>query len=485
LRSQETTFGWNVDTTAPAVIFTGGVPSDPTTSRYPSIAFDSQDGKSGIAWFKCKFDSESKYEECASPRNFADLQLGPHIFSVISSDNAGNISEPATIQWAIVVPTVRIVDRPALSSNSVNARFRFEGSSPAGGDSFNCSIDGKPEESCMSPKSYENLSDGSHTFAVTFTDTNNKKSLPATFTWQITTQKFDESFILTRWRAGIRNGWFPRLSNDGRYVAFGFGGMAVADLTTGQETVLHPNNAFSANWIRPGVLTYIREADARGNIAERYEVNAGEWIPRRQDEDPSIVSGNIFAAADGHWASYLGLGGRISFDGRVLMTGAQGALATSRGWVVHVTGDEKFINVWIDGVLSRAHPALTPVHQMTINSGYIAYGGYGPVRAITPQGQDINVSIAPWGWEGTGQFFFVNGQPWIATATWANHLQKGYILLRPFGETRPIIIEGDVAGMHVTAIGDIIHLAFNDPLGVLQVLTFKASAPRQWFDPVR
>jgi hypothetical protein len=69
---------------------------------------------------------------------------------------------------------------------STNATFAF--SSSETGSPFECSLDGAAYSTCTSPKSYTNLSSGSHTFSVRATDeAGNVDLIPAKRTWTIET----------------------------------------------------------------------------------------------------------------------------------------------------------------------------------------------------------------------------------------------------------------------------------------------------------
>jgi hypothetical protein len=76
-------------------------------------------------------------------------------------------------------PQTAITAGPSGTITTSSASFSF-GSSETG-SSFQCSLDGGPWASCASPKAYNSLSDGSHTFGVRATDSaNNTDSTPAT-----------------------------------------------------------------------------------------------------------------------------------------------------------------------------------------------------------------------------------------------------------------------------------------------------------------
>ncbi len=84
-------------------------------------------------------------------------------------------------------PETTISSGPSGTTTSTSASFGF-GSSESG-SSFQCSLDSGAWSSCTSPKSYNGLAVGKHTFAVAATDAaGNPDSTPATRSWTITDQ---------------------------------------------------------------------------------------------------------------------------------------------------------------------------------------------------------------------------------------------------------------------------------------------------------
>ena len=91
----------------------------------------------------------------------------------------------------------KLIDRtapvaPTLSSNQsdptaqTSATFGFNSSSPDA-TGYLCRIDSSAYAACSSTKSYSNLSQGSHTFAVETTDAAGNASSAASFTWVVDT----------------------------------------------------------------------------------------------------------------------------------------------------------------------------------------------------------------------------------------------------------------------------------------------------------
>ncbi len=268
---------------------------------------------------------------------------------------------------------------------------------------------------------------------------------------------------------GTTNGWNPKLSPNGRYAAYGFGEVWVADLQTGQEFNFSnqpgTKSCSNASWISSNTITF--SCELTNATAKRYEVKIGQWIANQTSDDSNLVSGNLFEAADGHWASWLTTPGRIAKDNQVLVaTGAGGAIAISQNQLVHACDpNNSQICLWQGNNLSSRYTPKTPLHQMTINNGYIVYGGFGPIRGIDPAGSDIDLSASnP---EILGQVFFVNNQAWVASFL-AN---QGTIFLRPWGQKNGVSIKGDASGLSVVFNGTDFIVAFNSDRGALTVQT--------------
>ena len=84
-------------------------------------------------------------------------------------------------------PDTEITDAPKRTSKRRNSTFRF--ASTEAGSTFECSLDDKPFEACMSPKSYK-VKKGEHTFEVRATDAaGNTDPTPATQTWKVKKKK--------------------------------------------------------------------------------------------------------------------------------------------------------------------------------------------------------------------------------------------------------------------------------------------------------
>lgn len=176
---------WLVDRTLPiTTIFAG--PSATTNQTTASFDFGANENGSGLRDFQCKLDSGT-FASCTSPKTFASLSEGVHVFSVYSVDKAGNQSATVTHNWQIdlTAPTVTITSAPANFINVTTASFQFSGSN--GVANFQCRIDNAAFANCTSPKSYSSLAEGSHTFEVLGSDLAGNQSAPASSSFNVDT----------------------------------------------------------------------------------------------------------------------------------------------------------------------------------------------------------------------------------------------------------------------------------------------------------
>jgi Bacterial Ig-like domain len=153
---------WMVDATAPPAPVITSAPSDPSGDS--SWTFLYTDGDPTAHLF-CQLDG-GPFTSCPSGFPTGTLLDGQHTFGVKAVDDAGNASGVTTYTWTIdtVHPLVSITSAPPLLTNQTSATFSFVANKP--GSTYQCALDGGAFGSCSSPRLYNNLSNGSHTFAV-------------------------------------------------------------------------------------------------------------------------------------------------------------------------------------------------------------------------------------------------------------------------------------------------------------------------------
>ena len=135
--------------------------------------------------FTCSLDG-SPFAACTSPKDYTSLAAGSHNFQVRATDAFGNTDPtPANYDWTVdtLAPNTVITFSPAALTNSTSATFQFT-STEAG--TFECNLDGGGFTACTTPKTYNGLAEGAHTFQVRAIDAvNNTDPTPASFNWTI------------------------------------------------------------------------------------------------------------------------------------------------------------------------------------------------------------------------------------------------------------------------------------------------------------
>lgn len=298
------------------------------------------------------------------------------------------------------------------------------------------------------------------------------------------------------------NGWWPRLSPDGRYVAYGdFPESWVTDLQTGATYDFRnpadlagiDHSCIAGQWITPTKLTIICDStDLARDNTYRYEVDfsgATPGLPIRTSDNTGLVAGSQFVAKGGQWASWIANASmRLAKNNQVVATGVGGAMDISGDQIVHACDTGNSSLCLRTGVtVTRTFAPKTPLFESTITDGYIVYGGYGGVRGITPSGTDINLRLSTSFSEGGGkaagrrngssaQVINVNGSYWVATAAWGSG--GNFIFLRPWGSMTTIVIDAAAASLDIVPVGTNFVVAYNNDKGAITVITIPMSSPR-------
>ena len=170
---------WTVDVTAPSL----KVPSDP-------VVFEATGPTGAVVTYQVTAEDTvdpAPVIDC-TPATGNVFPLGDTTVTCTATDEAGN---KANGSFTVTVrdttaPETAIDSGPSRTVNIASASFGF--SSSEAGSTFECSLDGAAFGSCTSPKAYDNLSEGSHTFEVRATDAaGNTDATPASRTWTVDT----------------------------------------------------------------------------------------------------------------------------------------------------------------------------------------------------------------------------------------------------------------------------------------------------------
>ncbi len=188
--SNEVSYSWKVDLSAPTVTITKG-PQPFSAEARSSFEFTGSDDGQPLVRYECAVDGGA-LAACTSPFTSSSLGQGAHSFQVVGFDSAGNRSAPALYSWVIdmTAPSVMITQAPAAFSNSLSSSFGFSASDSGSGiDRTECQIDGSGFAACNSPKAYATLAEGQHKFDVRSIDKAGNVSAVASHSWRIDVTK--------------------------------------------------------------------------------------------------------------------------------------------------------------------------------------------------------------------------------------------------------------------------------------------------------
>ncbi|HSS33529.1 MAG TPA: hypothetical protein VLL27_09645 [Solirubrobacterales bacterium] len=195
------TYSWAVDTSVPSPpVLTSTNPASPADNDSPLVIGSADAGTTVALYSSADCAPGTEVTTTATP---ADLEAGIPVtvaadsvteFSATATSvalNTSACSTPIAYREDSTPPEAQIESpTPAPSSKSNSVSFFFGGGDPEGSGvaRFECSLDGGAFAACTSPKSYEGLGDGSHTFEVRAVDgAGNADPTPDTYTWKVDT----------------------------------------------------------------------------------------------------------------------------------------------------------------------------------------------------------------------------------------------------------------------------------------------------------
>jgi hypothetical protein len=207
------------------------------------------------------------------------------------------------------------------------------------------------------------------------------------------------------------DGWWPRLSPDAEAVCFGnlesrawhIGG-GVWPAVTGRQS----------RFIRPGVVTFTFELDPQH--AQRWERDLRTGALTLMADDPALVAGNDFDAANGSWASVIS-GGRLCIDG-VVHAGRYGGLQMAGDLVVAVQDQTRYA-VFERGISRPPRPCPDRANNFRMTLPGLITSGYfwDSTLLHVPSGLVDDITLTPWRREGPPVLVDVDGATWAWTFT--------------------------------------------------------------------
>jgi hypothetical protein len=174
-------FTWVIDLDKPtATIVTG--PSGTVPTGKAVVTFESLDAD--LARLECQLGLEP-YDECTSPLD-VDVAQGLNVLRVRAVDEAGNVGEPAVLEWtgAEPAPAKPSLAGPPAQTASRDATFTF---TAAGAQTYACTLDGSQLADCVSPQKVTVDKDGKHTFEVRGIAPGGAEGPATSLTWTVDT----------------------------------------------------------------------------------------------------------------------------------------------------------------------------------------------------------------------------------------------------------------------------------------------------------
>jgi hypothetical protein len=192
--------GWTVDTQAPPAPQIVQGPADPSSSSAATFAFS--DDEANVTYL-CQLDGAA-YAACANPATFKKLADGAHALSVRARDAAGNLGPATSYRWRIdttAPPKPQLTQTPPNPSASSSATFAF--SDGEAGVGFECSLDDAAFAACTSPRTYTELSDGGHQFAVRALDAAGNRGGSTGYSWRVVASTTGLPFAISGGYGGL------------------------------------------------------------------------------------------------------------------------------------------------------------------------------------------------------------------------------------------------------------------------------------------
>jgi hypothetical protein len=127
----------------------------------------------------------------APTKRYSDGLYYWRVRAVDAAGNAGPSSEVRPFSVATPAPETAITSTTPNTTPETSMTFTFEADET--GATFVCSLDGAPLAACTSPKTYSNLAQGPHSFAVAATGSEGATdSTPATANWTVSSIKISK-----------------------------------------------------------------------------------------------------------------------------------------------------------------------------------------------------------------------------------------------------------------------------------------------------
>ena len=222
------------------------------------------------------------------------------------------------------------------------------------------------------------------------------------------------------------NGWWCKVSPDGRYVLYGNGSIWCVDLTDLSVVQLvelnNPSRGWPAGWWDSSTPCWSEEIVLGADPRKLMKCTVGVWTPTQITTTSDHATGNAVLVSNGHWASWLaGVYNRVVYDDAVLTTGY--GIALNGTWLVTSDPSNWYLEVYNAGVFVREIVPTIPVSptQVTISAaGDVCYGSNGDVYVSLADGTSVHVAMSPRvRQEWPGPLLTYGGALWVWTGAWS------------------------------------------------------------------
>lgn len=279
-------------------------------------------------------------------------------------------------------------------------------------------------------------------------------------------------------------GWFPSISQDGRWALFGFSSMGIIDLQTLKVQDIQPPG-FVGGFLNS---TTFRYNDPDRNKLYEGKLEGTKWVV--QEVPNGAALGSHFAVRDGHWALNLRSGQfPMNVDGQVIETNCIGC-DTAQGLVVFSknVGDQRY-ELWVwdaerKQYVDKFKPRIGP-NEFRINHGYVSYGYFSRCWVRTPDKRDIDITVNQWGGESPAHIIKSGNEIWaLSTSEYAEQgNNSAFLILRPLGDNKIIRLPFGAVRPWGTFIDGRFLIIGNDARGVMHVAEVPLNEPREALKP--
>jgi hypothetical protein len=207
------------------------------------------------------------------------------------------------------------------------------------------------------------------------------------------------------WNPSHDNGWFGKVSPDGKHVAYGNWNVFCTDLTTSPPTEHSLGRGWIFGWADIYHLWITRQIIDQQNPREMIEVDVRDWSTKPLNLDTKLITANFGNVRGGHWGTDepKGIG---SFDGQPLVVPTDispygcevaGVYFKASGTAKGASDDwhNWRLYLWKSGQFLRVITPITAANFSSLHpEGYVSYAG-GGCRVYTPDGQDLDLQCRP------------------------------------------------------------------------------------------